>query len=350
MLVASAASGSIVQFAATIDGAQETPPNGSTATATGTFTMDTIASTLSINVVIGTAPPSGEIAAHIHGFSPPGTPSGIQFPLPLGSPKVTVWNFTATDTGSIVAGLAYVNIHSTAFPAGEIRGQIVRVPSCGDGILDGGEDCDDGNTSNGDCCSSTCEFEPEDSECVNAMMVCGSGRCNSTGSCLLAPRSGCRSALKSLLVIKDVDDDSKDKLIWKWSKGEATEQADFGDPTAATYYEFCVYAGTATALVADAQVTGPWSAIGTTGYKYSVPSGLPSGIQKAILKGGDAGRAKAKVKGKGTNLPDRSEMPMGLPLPVTAQLISSDAACFESSFDAADVIKNDSEQFKFKTQ
>jgi hypothetical protein len=41
---------------------------------------------------------------------------------------------------------------------------------------------------------------------------------------------------------------------------------------------------------------------------------------------------------------------MGLPLPVTAQLISSDAACFESSFDAADVIKNDSEQFKFKTQ
>jgi cysteine-rich repeat protein len=30
---------------------------------------------------------------------------------------------------------------------------------CGDGILDPGEDCDDGNTVDGDCCSSSCKFE-----------------------------------------------------------------------------------------------------------------------------------------------------------------------------------------------
>jgi cysteine-rich repeat protein len=30
---------------------------------------------------------------------------------------------------------------------------------CGDGITEPGEDCDDGNTSNGDGCSSTCDFE-----------------------------------------------------------------------------------------------------------------------------------------------------------------------------------------------
>jgi cysteine-rich repeat protein len=30
---------------------------------------------------------------------------------------------------------------------------------CGDGILDAGEDCDDGGTADGDCCSSTCAFE-----------------------------------------------------------------------------------------------------------------------------------------------------------------------------------------------
>src|SRR5262249_13059098 len=31
---------------------------------------------------------------------------------------------------------------------------------CGDGIQIGAEQCDDGNTMNGDCCSSTCQLEP----------------------------------------------------------------------------------------------------------------------------------------------------------------------------------------------
>lgn len=32
-------------------------------------------------------------------------------------------------------------------------------PICGDGHVDGGEQCDDGNTTSGDCCSATCQFE-----------------------------------------------------------------------------------------------------------------------------------------------------------------------------------------------
>ena len=36
---------------------------------------------------------------------------------------------------------------------------------CGDGTLDGGELCDDGNTNDGDCCSSSCQFEPLASPC-----------------------------------------------------------------------------------------------------------------------------------------------------------------------------------------
>ena len=34
------------------------------------------------------------------------------------------------------------------------------IPVCGNGILQGGEFCDDGNLINGDCCSSTCTVEP----------------------------------------------------------------------------------------------------------------------------------------------------------------------------------------------
>jgi hypothetical protein len=62
----------------------------------------------------------------------------------IGSAKNAIWNFSQAQEANIIAGLTYVNIHSSAFPGGEIRGQIVRVPSCGDGILDGGESCDDG--------------------------------------------------------------------------------------------------------------------------------------------------------------------------------------------------------------
>jgi cysteine-rich repeat protein len=36
---------------------------------------------------------------------------------------------------------------------------------CGDGILDAGEECDDGNTDNGDGCSSECEIEEEEHYC-----------------------------------------------------------------------------------------------------------------------------------------------------------------------------------------
>jgi cysteine-rich repeat protein len=166
-LWAASANATMIQFAAaSIDGAQETPPNGSVAMASGTFTMDTVANTLSVNVVISVAPPSGEILAHIHGFAPPGTPAGILFGLPLGSPKITTWNFTEPDEANIIAGLTYVNIHSNAFPGGEIRGQIVRVPTCGDGILDAGETCDDGNLVSGDCCSSLCQVEAFGDPCA----------------------------------------------------------------------------------------------------------------------------------------------------------------------------------------
>ena len=43
---------------------------------------------------------------------------------------------------------------------------------CGDGVLNPGEECDDGNTLNGDCCSSTCRFEPATTVCRPAAGAC----------------------------------------------------------------------------------------------------------------------------------------------------------------------------------
>jgi cysteine-rich repeat protein len=44
--------------------------------------------------------------------------------------------------------------------------------NCGDSTVDAGEQCDDGNTNNGDCCSSTCQFEAAGTVCRSTAGVC----------------------------------------------------------------------------------------------------------------------------------------------------------------------------------
>src|SRR5262245_45398609 len=57
-----------------------------------------------------------------------------------------------------------------------------RAAICGNGFLDPGEQCDDGNTLAGDCCDPTCMFEANNSPC--ASNVCRTGmRCNGAGVC-----------------------------------------------------------------------------------------------------------------------------------------------------------------------
>ncbi len=125
---ATAAQGAIFNYTATIDGLQEVPPVATPGSGSGTFVIDTDANTMSYNIVF-----SGLIGvennAHIHGFAAPGVPAGVLHGLPAGSPKIGVWNYLEAQEASILAGLTYVNIHSTFKPGGEIRGQIVPEPA-----------------------------------------------------------------------------------------------------------------------------------------------------------------------------------------------------------------------------
>jgi cysteine-rich repeat protein len=55
---------------------------------------------------------------------------------------------------------------------------------CGDGILDvPAEACDDGNIVAGDCCSPLCEFETSGSPCADDLEVCTDDVCDGAGSC-----------------------------------------------------------------------------------------------------------------------------------------------------------------------
>jgi cysteine-rich repeat protein len=54
---------------------------------------------------------------------------------------------------------------------------------CGNSVLEPGEDCDDGNTTAGDCCAADCSFESAGSSCSDGAACNGDETCDGAGSC-----------------------------------------------------------------------------------------------------------------------------------------------------------------------
>jgi len=159
MLVLSAplASASVISYSSSLSGAAEAPANASPGTGTATLLVDTLANTMTLDVffsgLIGTT-----TAAHIHcctALPASGTagvatqtPSFQGFPLGVQSgtyhhvldlADTASWNpVFITNNGGTPAGAetvllnglddsrAYLNIHTSAFGGGEIRGFLVR--------------------------------------------------------------------------------------------------------------------------------------------------------------------------------------------------------------------------------
>jgi len=60
--------------------------------------------------------------------------------------------------------------------------------TCGDGVLEPpDEQCDDHNVVDGDCCSSTCQFEIAGSTCPDDSNPCTTDLCDGNGTCVHAP-------------------------------------------------------------------------------------------------------------------------------------------------------------------
>jgi uncharacterized repeat protein (TIGR01451 family) len=109
-------------FTATLTGAQETPPNNSTATGTATLLLSPDEQTARVSLNFAGLS-SAQNGAHIHGPAAAGVSAPILFPLPSGNLSDVVIALTSTDVQDLKNGLLYINVHSNNFPNGEIRGQ-----------------------------------------------------------------------------------------------------------------------------------------------------------------------------------------------------------------------------------
>ncbi len=70
-------------------------------------------------------------------------------------------------------------------------------PCANDGVLMGLEECDDGNTVNGDCCTADCQLEPSGSACASDGEDCTADECDGAGTCthpLLSAGTPCRTS------------------------------------------------------------------------------------------------------------------------------------------------------------
>ena len=115
-------------FSTVLSGLQEVPSNASTGAATAVVVLNDAQTQFSYSVtfsgLVGTL-----TASHIHKAAV-GVNGGVIFGFspPIGAQSGTyggVVNPTPAQVADLVAGLYYVNIHSTVWPGGELRGQLV---------------------------------------------------------------------------------------------------------------------------------------------------------------------------------------------------------------------------------
>ena len=141
VLVAGSAGAVTINLVASMDGAQANAGagTGSLGTGTGTITLDTVTNQLSWSItwsgLIGTP-----TLMHFHGPALPNQNAGVEVGTGVVGPPV-VGNAILSDAqeADLLAGLWYLNLHTTAFGGGEIRGQVVPEPTTlvllGSGLL-----------------------------------------------------------------------------------------------------------------------------------------------------------------------------------------------------------------------
>ena len=110
-------------MSARLSGAAQVPPNSSSGSGTAAIKLDGDILSWVITYQGLTGPVTG---AHFHGPAAANANAGVIVPFAgsLGSPISGSQKLTAPQIAGLRSGLWYVNLHTAAFPGGEIRGQV----------------------------------------------------------------------------------------------------------------------------------------------------------------------------------------------------------------------------------
>lgn len=119
----------ITVFNTLIDGVQANAGAGTGSGGSGAGTMTLDHATLEFSWFVAWQDLDAPVTvAHFHGPAMPGQNGGVEVAIDAGSNPSSGSTFlTSAQADDLLAGLWYVNIHSQAFPSGEIRGQVLAV-------------------------------------------------------------------------------------------------------------------------------------------------------------------------------------------------------------------------------
>jgi hypothetical protein len=121
-----------VALGASMDAGEQVAAVASTASGNALVTLDTMSGAVALTGSFAGLT-SNVTVAHIHGPAARGQNAGVVLALtPTGTTSGTLTGngiLSAQQMSDLLAGLTYVNVHTTNFGGGEIRGQIDLVPS-----------------------------------------------------------------------------------------------------------------------------------------------------------------------------------------------------------------------------
>jgi cysteine-rich repeat protein len=279
-----------------------------------------------------------------------------------------------------------------SLPAGSIF-----ATRCGNGIADAGEACEDGNRSDGDCCSATCFTEPAAMPCDAPSPACTFAACDGAGSCVPGspspsgtacdtdgdlctvdecdgaggcvaiggpvtcgtcevcdPAAGCVADVRTLsayevpppgecrrygttrLVAISRPDHGRDALRWTWSRGDAFAATEFGDPTASTDYLLCVFledGGVYETLSSAGIPSGATWRPSAGGFRHRSRDDVATRVVLRTTGGDKGNRVNVVARGAGLGFPDS----FGSYDRVQVQLHADNGNCWAGGLTRSDV-------------
>jgi hypothetical protein len=128
VLLSTGAQADTVKLRAALDASQEVPPTDSKGKGVADLTYDTTSKVLTWTITYDGLTGS-VVAAHFHGPADAGKNAGVVVPIgqgALASPLAGKATLTDEQATELLAGRWYVNLHTAANKAGEIRGQVTK--------------------------------------------------------------------------------------------------------------------------------------------------------------------------------------------------------------------------------